>query len=331
MKHLLLAAAAVFAAPASALTPTQYVVFGDSFIDAGNVQAAVGPAFTPPGLGYWQGRFSDGPTWIDLLSYAQFGQPSRASLLGGTNFAVGGARGSGDDPRPQGVVPGLSSQLAVFGQYLVQTGQSFDTDALYVINFGNNDVNYIQALADPGNPLFNPALIPSVQAAYVSNMVGAVVTLSSLGAKNVLIAGVPNPLEAEGQLLQGLLTNSLNAVEPTLGGTNLLRLDYFSYFLGVAANPTAFGLRADIDLFTPCLAVVAPNPEPDCSGYLSFDGTHVTEEVQASLSVYIARQFGLAAIPEPSSWAMMVAGFAAAGTALRRRSRAMRTLEPTRA
>lgn len=318
MKSVLLAAAAFVASPAAALTPTQFIVFGDSFLDAGNVQAAIGPAFTNPNLGYWQGRFSDGPTWIDLLSYAQFGQPSRASLLGGTNFAVGGARGSGDDVRPQGTVPGLTSQLGVFGQYLAQTGQTFDTDALYVINFGNNDVNYIQALGDPTDPDFNPALIPGVQAAYVNNMVGAVVTLSGLGAKNILLAGVPNPTEPEGQLLQSLLTTGLNAVQPALGSTNLLRLDYFSYFLGVAADPAAFGLRPDLDLSTPCLAVVAPSREPDCSKYLSFDGTHVTEEVQASLSLYVARQFGLAAIPEPASWAMMVAGFAAAGVALRR-------------
>jgi phospholipase/lecithinase/hemolysin len=326
MKSVLLAAAAFLATPAAALTPTQFIVFGDSFLDAGNVQAAVGPLFTDPNLGYWQGRFSDGPTWIDHLSYAQFGQPSRASLLGGTNFAVGGARGSGDDPTPLGVIPGLSSQLGAFGQYLVQTGQPFDPDALYVINFGNNDVNYIQALADPTDPEFNPALIPAVQAAYVSNMVGAVVTLSGLGAKNILLAGVPNPTEPEGQLLQSLLTTGLNAAEPGLGGTNLLRLDYFSYFLGVAANPAAFGLRPDLNFTAPCLAVVAPSREPDCSGFLSFDGTHVTEQVQASLSIYVARQFGLAAIPEPSSWAMMIAGFAAAGAAVRRGRRKLEAL-----
>jgi phospholipase/lecithinase/hemolysin len=328
MKRFLLTAAMAFSAtaPASALTPTQYIVFGDSFLDAGNVEAAVGPIFTDPSLGYWEGRFSDGPTWIDLLSYAQFGHPTRASLLGGTNFAVGGARGSGDDAQPLGVIPGLPSQLALFGQYLFQTGQAFDPDALYVINFGNNDVNYIQALADPMSPIFNPALIPGVQAAYVSNMVGAVVTLKNLGAKNVLLAGVPNPTEAEGQQLQALLTAGLDAIQPTLGNTNLLRLDYFAYFQGVLANPAAFGLRPDINFFTPCLAAIAPNPNPDCSGYLSFDGTHVTAQVQGSISVFAARQFGLAAIPEPASWAMMVAGFVAAGAALRRRRAPPRAL-----
>lgn len=320
MKRILLAAAALAAAPASALTPTQYIVFGDSFLDAGNVEAAVGPIFTNPALGYWEGRFSDGPTWIDHLSYAQFGQPTRASLLGGTNFAVGGARGSGDDAQPLGVIPGLPSQLGLFGQYLVQTGQAFDPDALYVINFGNNDVNYIQALANPANPIFNPGLIPGVQAAYVSNMVGAVVTLKTLGAKNILLAGVPNPTEVEGQQLQALLTTGLNAIRPTLGSTNLLEFDYFAYFTGLAANPAAFGLRPDINLVTPCLAAVAPSPNIDCSGYLSFDGTHVTAQVQGSISVFAARQFGLAAIPEPATWAMMVAGFAAAGAAMRRRA-----------
>jgi phospholipase/lecithinase/hemolysin len=327
MQHLLLATAATLglaiAAPASAaaINPTKFVVFGDSFIDAGNVQASVGPTFTNPALGYWQGRFSDGPTWIDYLSYAAYGQPTRASLLGGTNFAVGGARGSGDDVQPRGTIPGLPSQLGLYGQYLAQSGQSFDPDALYVINFGNNDVNYIQDLLDPTDPLFDPAAVPGVAAAYVANMTGAVVTLKDLGARYILLAGVPNPTEIEGQALQAALDLSLDLIEPALGQTQLLRFDYFSYFQTVLTNPTALGLPATIDVTTPCLQAQLPSPSIDCSNYLSFDGIHVTEAVQASLSRQIALQFGLAAIPEPQTWAMMVTGFAAAGAAIRRRTR----------
>ena len=321
MKRFAFAAAAVLAlaaaAPASAAF-TKFVVFGDSFLDAGNVQAAVGPIFTNPQLGYWQGRFSNGPTWIDFLSYANFGMPTTASLLGGTNFAVGGARASGDDVRPEGTIPGLPSQLGLYSQYLTATGQPFDPDALYVVNFGNNDVNYIQALLNPADPLFNPAAVPGVVNAYVTNMTGAVLQLRDLGARTVLLAGVPNPTEAEGQALQAALNTGLDAISPALGNTDLVRFDYFNYFQTVLLNPTAVRLPATIDLTTPCLAAQPPSPTIDCSNYLSFDGTHVTKIVQASLSIQIAKQLGIAAIPEPASWAMMIAGFAAAGAAFRR-------------
>ena len=325
MKRFAFAAATALAlaatAPASAAF-TKFVVFGDSFLDAGNVQAAVGPIFTNPQLGYWEGRFSDGPTWIDYLSYANFGVPTTASLLGGTNFAVGGARASGDDVRPEGTIPGLPSQLGLYAQYLATTGQAFDPDALYVINFGNNDVNYIQDLLDPGDPIFNPAAVPGVVAAYVTNMTGAVLHLRDLGAETVLLAGVPNPTEAEGQALQAALNLGVAAITPFLGNTDLVRFDYFSYFQTVLLDPTAVRLPATIDLTTPCLAAQPPSPSIDCSNYLSFDGTHVTKIVQASLSIQIAHQLGIAAIPEPASWAMMIAGFAAAGAAFRRRSSA---------
>lgn len=324
MKRLAFAAATVFAfaaAPPASAAFTKFIVFGDSFLDAGNIQAAVGPAFTDPRLGYWEGRFSDGPNWIDYLSYANFGSPTLASLLGGTNFAVGGARGSGDDVRPEGTIPGLPSQLGLFAQYLAVTGQAFDPDALYVINFGNNDVNFIQDLLDPGSPNFNPAAVPGVVNAYVTNMTGAVLKLRDLGAHTVLLAGVPNPTEAEGQALEAALEASLNAIAPALGATDLERFDYFKYFQTVLVDPTLVGLPATLNLTTPCLAAVTPTPDIDCTNFLSLDGTHVTTGVQGSLSIQIAHQLGIAAIPEPASWAMMIAGFAAAGVAFRRRSR----------
>ncbi|HYZ47565.1 MAG TPA: SGNH/GDSL hydrolase family protein [Sphingomonas sp.] len=318
MKRFAFAAAGALAlaaaAPASAAAFTKFVVFGDSFLDAGNVQAAVGPIFTDPQLGYWQGRFSNGPNWIDYLSYASYGMPTTASLLGGTNFAVGGARASGDDVQALGTIPGLPSQLDLYTQYLMLTGQAFDPDALYVINFGNNDVNYIQALLGAGNPL----AAAGVAAAYVFNMTHAVLRLRDLGARTVLLAGVPNPTEVEGQALQAALDASLDAITPALGSTKLVRFDYFNYYETLLADPTAVGLPATLNLTVPCLAAEPPSPSIDCHNYLSFDGTHVTKGVQASISFQIAHQLGIAAIPEPASWAMMVAGFAAAGAAFRR-------------
>jgi hypothetical protein len=301
------------ASPAAALTPSTFYVFGDSFTDAGNIAAATGNTIPDPALGYWNGRFADGPNWADRLSYAQYGTPTRASLTGGNNFSYGGARAAQDDIISPGVaIPGLNNQL---GQYGAQVG-SVDPDALYIINFGNNDVNALQ-----GSDADREGLtVAQYQAAYVGNMVGAVAGLSALGAQNILILGVPNPLELEGLQLQSLLDAQLDLVEPTLAA-NLYRYSYFSFFTRLQNDPTQFGLPADLDFSTPCLAAVTPGPGIDCTGYLSFDGIHVTSRVQLALARDIAGFVGLAVVPEPQSWAMLIAGFGLVGAAMRRRQR----------
>lgn len=319
------------AASAATFVPSQFVIFGDSFVDAGSVNRFTGGAIAPASQGFWKGRFSDGPTWVDYLGYANFGQTTRAFnagvgpgqlpppfKVGATNFAVGGARGSGDDVQPGGTIPGLPTQLAFYQGYLALTGQTVDANALYIINFGNNDVNFIQSLG-PG------AEADAVAAAYVSNMTNAALALVNNGARNVLIAGVPNPTEAEGQLLQGLLNSSLAAVQPlfSVAGANVQQFDYFAFFTALQADPTQFGLPAGLitDPSRNCLAEQTPSPNVDCRNYLSFDGIHVTTGVQRAISIQVANQLGIAAIPEPASWAMMIVGFGLVGSALRRQRR----------
>ncbi len=324
MKYALLAAAALgFSIPANAYVPSQFVIFGDSFIDAGTVANATGNLVPDPALGYWYGRFSDGPTWADQLGYANFGAPTQAFNVGplpftpgATSFAVGGARASFDDVQMLGTIPSLPSQLGLFSNYMAFTGQAFDPDALYILNFGNNDVNLIQSLAG------DPAAQAAVFNAYVANMTNAVVGLSSFGAKNILLLGVPNPLEAEGIALQSALDASLDLVEANpMFTANLFRFDYFGFFNTLVADPTAYGLPAGLitDQTMYCLAVLGPGQ--DCSNFLSFDGIHVTRGVHRALALEIGRQVGIATIPEPATWGMMLAGFGAIGFAMRRRER----------
>jgi hypothetical protein len=300
--HLLASLVALsLAAPAAALAPSQFVFFGDSFIDAGVVANFTGGLIPDRSLGYWGGRFNEGPTWADFLGYANFGRPTPAFNVsnpaftlpppftpGATNFAVGGARASGDDVQMLGTIPGLNSQLGLFQLYLLTTGQAFDPNALYVINFGNNDVNFIDSLP-------NPADKAMAANAYVTNMVGAVAGLAGAGAQNILILGVPNPTNPTGVALQTALDAQLDLLQ--------------------------FGLppSVNLDLTTPCLAAVTPGPGIDCTGFLSFDGTHVTKAVQKALSIEIARLTGLNAVPEPGTWAMLIAGFGLVGMAARRR------------
>ncbi|WP_448578594.1 PEPxxWA-CTERM sorting domain-containing protein [Thermaurantiacus sp.] len=325
-------ALAISAAPAAAFVPTQFVIFGDSFIDAGSVWQFTGKTVPPIGQGFWYGRWSDGPSWADHLGYANFGAPTPAFNVGApagtlpppfvpgaTNFAVGGARGSFDDVQAIGVIPSLPTQLNLFQAYLAFTGQAFDPGALYIINFGNNDVNLIQSLAG------NPVAQAMVANAYVTNMTNAVAGLSAAGAQHILLLGVPNPTEAEGVALQAALDLSLDALTPFLAPwTNFYRFDYFAFFNALEADPTQFGLPATLitDQNRFCLAEVFPAQlGMDCSNYLLFDGIHVTRGVQRALSIEIGRQIGIAVVPEAATWAMLIAGFGMVGLAVRRQRR----------
>lgn len=329
--RLLAAALLLSAGPALAFAPSQFVVFGDSFIDAGSVHRFSGGTLAPRALGFWQGRWSDGPSWADYLGYANFGKPVETFYgknapgtlpglpgftytPGASNFAVGGARASGDDLP----IPGLLSQVGLYNQYVGATGVLPDANTLFILNFGNNDVNRIQALAG------NPAEQAAVAQAYVLNMTNVALGLAASGARHVLIAGVPNPTEAEGVALQAALDAALDAAMPTFGflGTSVYRFDYFAFFDALAADPTRFGLPATLitDQSRNCLAeVFPPGPGMDCSNYLLFDGIHVTRKVQRALSIEIGRLVGIAVVPEPGTWAMLIAGFGVVGMTARRR------------
>src|SRR5579863_2178064 len=75
---------------ASAATPkfTNLYVFGDSYCDVGNVSIATQGA--RPGPLYYEGRFSNGPLWVDHIA-SYLGVPLTPALAGGTDFAFAGA------------------------------------------------------------------------------------------------------------------------------------------------------------------------------------------------------------------------------------------------
>jgi len=328
MKSTAIAALLLVAAPAAALSPSSFVFFGDSFIDAGAVHQFTGGAVAPAAQGFFQGRFSDGPTWADLLGKASFGgfvptfytgnppltvpgSPGFTFTPGATNFAVGGARAGSDD----GQIPGLLTQVGLYNLYRAATGDQPDADTLFVINFGNNDVNYIDGLGT----------LAEKQAAagqYVTNITTVVAGLSNQGITNILVAGVPNPTNPTGVALQEVLDMSLDGLAPllTANSTTLHRFDYFDFFTELGRNPVRFDLPATL-ITDPTRWCIKELPfGSDCSNYLSFDGIHVTKGVQLAIADSISRQLSLPAVPEASTWGMMIIGFGAVGFAMRRRA-----------
>jgi outer membrane lipase/esterase len=301
-----LAAASPAAAERDTLRYTSLTVFGDSLVDAGNVNLLTGGAAASSAQGYFMGRFTNGYDYTDLLSFALFGSPTVASLRsGGRNYAYGGAQAG-----TRSAVPDLVEQLAEYNVDRL-AGLAVDPNGLYVLNFGGNDV--FQA---PDDPAAAEAWLRSSAATYA----GGIQYLNDIGVRNILFTGYPvatDPLsfDAEGYLTEELAGLTLDA------DTTLFRFSYLDFFGRVASDPGSLGLppqRTDIT----CRQAGAEAIDGGCVGIFSFDGIHPTAPIHQALFRDLDRQFGLTAfqaVPEPGTWAMMIGGIGLAGGAVRRR------------
>ena len=302
----LLAVATVTAQPADARSFSDLFVFGDSLVDAGNIFIATGGRTPNPNLGYFQGRFTNGYDYTDLLSFSQFGVATTPSLAGGNNFAFGGARvvDTGD------AVPDLNAQLAQYTARIGPAGGTADPGALFVLNFGGNDVF---GLNWGGTGPYSAA---DYADRVVSTYAGGVSYLDSIGARKILVTGIPNFGDPTAAALEGRFQTALDMLSLS-PSTSLFRFSYLDFFGRVASDPASLGLPPQ-DLSRNCIndpAAVANG----CTGIFSFDGTHPTAPIQAAIARDLDRQFGLAAVPEPTTWALMIVGFLGIGGAMRRR------------
>jgi outer membrane lipase/esterase len=306
IRSLAIAAALALPSLASAASFSTYYVFGDSLVDAGNVRIATGGATPNAALGYFQGRFTNGYDYTDLLSIATFGTPTVASLAGGNNFAWGGARVVANTSDS---IPDLALQL---GAYAARAGGIGDPNALYVLNMGGNDI-FALSSGDIG------VLTPTQYAtAIVTQYTNSVRYLNTLGAKNILITGIP-VVSGTGIAVEAELQSALTALTPSLTpGTALYRYSYQSFFNRVLTDPASLGLPP-LNTTTPCLVAQTPGPNIDCTGYFYFDNVHPTAAVHAAAARDINRQFNLVPVPEASTWAMMIVGFGFVGASLRRK------------
>lgn len=305
---------------------TSITVFGDSLVDAGNFYIykttttpdPVPDYFLPePNLGYYNGRFTDGYDYPDLISMHLFGAPTTPSLAGGNNFAYGGARivDTGDN------IPDLQAQITAFEI----SGRQVDPDGLYVLNFGANDVFGAEG-ALPVNGLGPYPDVSSYLRAAADQYVAGIQALNDLGARNIFItdfplAGDPLTNEANNDLRTALTNLKLDA------GTDLMVYSLSNFNVRVLTDPASFGLPPQ-RLDTSCIEAAAQ--ATGCAGIFSFDGIHPTAAIQTAGYNDINKQFGLASgVPETVTWALMCIGFGAVGVALRSRRRPTLGRQPT--
>jgi outer membrane lipase/esterase len=188
---------------ATAAPYTNLVVFGDSLSDQGNAFLAVSPSLLPAGTTYppypypqivpgqstpyFNGRFSNGPIWVDTFA-AKLGLSSAPALLGGTNYAFGGALTSGASLAG---TPSLAVQVG--GMYLL-AHPAVPAGTLLALWGGANDI--IQS--HQGNPA---APDPTTSA---NNIKADIQALYNAGGREFLVFNLPDigktPYGASGAL-----------------------------------------------------------------------------------------------------------------------------------
>ena len=305
MKSLMLAASLCFAGTVPAHAAYSGVVaFGDSLADAGNLDiffAAAGlPDPTPDALGYFDGRFSNGPTFVDVVATSLSGELTRPSLAGGSNFAFGGALATDNGD----FIFDFAAQVGLFA---AATGGVADPQALYIVNFGGND----------GFAILNGA--PLAPGAVGAALADGVAQLAALGARNFLVLDVVDlavaPILNGSEMAGSAVSIAINAGIDTAfaelalpADARVFRFDTFAFSRAFAADPGAYGLPG-LDTETTCIAILAG---PQCTGLNFIDSVHPTAVVHEVFGRAIFQ-----VVPEPAALALF--GLGTLGLVLSRR------------
>jgi phospholipase/lecithinase/hemolysin len=287
---------------------SKIIAFGDSLSDTHNVNDLVQIAtnnqltFPPTSLGYYQGRFSNGPNWLDDLS-TTLNIPLINAAFGG---ATSGANNTLDTTLPGLPLIGLQQQIGLF----LSSSPTPDPDALYVIWIGAND--YLPTNSKGFTPYSNPNIT-------LSNIQTYLTTLAAVQPKNILLVNLPdlgltprtnntpeygppdNICPANTQFDPDCLNNltqshnlGLSNLTPPPGAT-IIPLDVNTLFENIITNPPEYGLTNATEQ---CLNIATNTVCANPNDFFFWDEQHPSRQGHR----LIANQALLAlGIPEPST------------------------------
>jgi outer membrane lipase/esterase len=263
------------AAFAGATTPTYsgLYVFGDSYCDVGNIFLATGGY--EPVFPYFNGRFSNGPIWVDHVA-GFLGVPFGPSLQGGSDYAFGGAWVTAPQAIPGGTIPSVPQQVAM---YLAQHKGKADPNGLYILEGGGNDI----VGTTTGSP-------DALGFQIASGLADSELMLRRAGARHFMIPNLFNvgllPVAQPNAAFAAAASAAANkwldrllALESFLQGVHILRMDVFSLMNAVQKDPTHFGF---VDVKNPCITTTIC-ADPDHTYF--WDYYHPTEFGHAFFAV----------------------------------------------
>jgi phospholipase/lecithinase/hemolysin len=278
-------------------------VFGDSISDTGNVFKLSDLFLTPgnpspPSPPYFQGRFSNGPVWVDYLGQELGLQPTlgtdviynNAPAPEGINFAIGGSTsGAGSAVVPDPRFLGILAQVEGF----VQQNSVLDPNALYAVVGGGND--FVVPITVPNDPN---------QPKSYQNMTTAVNTLAAAGARNFIVFQLPdfgkfpvanldgrNPADITAATKE-FNSNLLKNLAPLRQDPNIKVnvVNIYSLANSWFQNPAKFGFTNTTDACLPAATfTLCSNP----GEYLFWDDIHLSTKAHKMIADAVF-------VPEPS-------------------------------
>lgn len=213
-------------------TDSTLYVFGDSLSDVGN--ASIATSGLVPDKNYYNGRFTNGPNYTELLA-AKFNTSIKPSRSYGSNYAFAGMKSVA-----------ISAQVFNYEENVTNA----NPDAIYIVWSGGNDL--LELLQNPQTDL--------TIAETISHIRNAVFNLSSMGAVNIL---VPNQIDmsllprisdlaindASITALSATLSSQFNTALTTMldsleseDNISTIRFDVNTLFADVIANPNTYSL-----------------------------------------------------------------------------------------
>jgi len=189
--------------------------------------------------------------------------------------------------------PGLEQQINGF----TATNPSVDPKALYIVMAGGNDY--------PGSHVTDPT-VP------VNNLLKAVNSLASVGAKNIMVGNIldlgklpatigniqiSNQLSALSSAHNSSLATALDGLSQKLGpDTRIIPLDVNSLFNKVTADPGKYGFTNVTDSCLKNSAACAANPNK----FLFWDDVHPTTAAHKLMADLAFSELKSEPVPEPT-------------------------------
>ena len=235
---------------------TEIVVFGDSLSDTGNLFNFTQGVF-PPLPPYYQGRFSNGPVWVEWLATrlgVDIPMPFYYSPSPGTNYACGGAMtGSG---RTELGIPNIGEQIESFLDFLDQNGNKPTDSQLFVIWGGANDFIHATTLLNPDDVVNH--IVDHIRTIAGEAEEGAELKFLVPNLPPLWLTPLARWLAANrdpniDQYLNYLSTTFNDGLSIKLAdladelGITILQLDIFRLGEDIGENPAAFGFTNTMD------------------------------------------------------------------------------------